>query len=171
MSKRKRVKRRRLPAASLQGDHRGTCIVCFKPTDTGLGFRDDAEWCIAGLQTLGVAEAHETAWHAWKQHDPTLLEGQVPGGTTEVTVREATAGWSGSRAPVTDAGEGPGPLSGRQHQLQAIVQGVVDTVVVLSDRVESRVRALALDVPVVRLRQPIDQQWFAWMSHTQGEAT
>jgi hypothetical protein len=47
------------------------------------------------------------------------------------------------------------------HQLPVLVQGVVDAVVVLSDRVESRVRALALDVPVVRLRQPVDQQRFA----------
>lgn len=47
------------------------------------------------------------------------------------------------------------------HQLPVLVQGIVDAVVVLSDRVESRVRALALDVPIVRLRQPIDQERFA----------
>lgn len=47
------------------------------------------------------------------------------------------------------------------HQLPMLVSSAVDAVVVLSDRVASRVRALALDVPIVRLRQPIDQQWFS----------
>ncbi|HWD85375.1 MAG TPA: hypothetical protein VG321_06465 [Solirubrobacteraceae bacterium] len=47
------------------------------------------------------------------------------------------------------------------HQLPMLVSDAVDAVVVLSDRVASRVRALALDVPIVRLRQPIDQQWFS----------
>jgi hypothetical protein len=47
------------------------------------------------------------------------------------------------------------------HQLPMLVSDAVDAVVVLSDRVASRVRALALDVPILRLRQPIDQQWFS----------
>jgi hypothetical protein len=46
------------------------------------------------------------------------------------------------------------------QQLPVLVPGVVDAVVVLSDRVAARVRALALDVPVVRLRQPIDTRRF-----------
>ena len=46
------------------------------------------------------------------------------------------------------------------HQLPALVPGVVDAVVVCSDRFESRVRALALDVPVVRLRLPVDADRF-----------
>jgi hypothetical protein len=47
------------------------------------------------------------------------------------------------------------------HQLPTMVRGVVDAVIVLSDRVAERVRALALDAPVVRLRQPIDTRRFA----------
>ncbi|MEX2412564.1 MAG: hypothetical protein WD399_02785, partial [Thermoleophilaceae bacterium] len=42
------------------------------------------------------------------------------------------------------------------EQLPPRLEGLVATVVVLNDRVERRVRALAADLPVVRLRQPID---------------
>jgi hypothetical protein len=47
------------------------------------------------------------------------------------------------------------------HQLPMLVPGTVDAVVVLSHRQEIRVQALALDVPVVRLRQPISTDRFA----------
>lgn len=47
------------------------------------------------------------------------------------------------------------------HQLPVLVPGVIDAVVTLSERVESRIRALALDAPIVRLRQPIDTGRFA----------
>jgi hypothetical protein len=47
------------------------------------------------------------------------------------------------------------------HQLPVLTAGVVDAVVVLNARVAERVRALALDVPVLRLRQPIDTRRFA----------
>jgi len=46
------------------------------------------------------------------------------------------------------------------HQLPVLVDGVLDAVVAMSDRVASCVRALALDTPVIRLSQPIDQQRF-----------
>jgi len=42
------------------------------------------------------------------------------------------------------------------RQLPPRLPSLVGAVVVLNDRVERRVRALELDVPVVRLRQPID---------------
>ncbi|MEA2442014.1 MAG: hypothetical protein QOH76_3438 [Thermoleophilaceae bacterium] len=42
------------------------------------------------------------------------------------------------------------------HQLPILVPGVVDAVVTCSDRFALRIRALALDVPIVRMRQPID---------------
>lgn len=42
------------------------------------------------------------------------------------------------------------------EQLPPRLKGVVASVVVLNDRVERRVRALAADLPVVRLRQPVD---------------
>ncbi|MEA2221613.1 MAG: hypothetical protein QOJ35_4239 [Solirubrobacteraceae bacterium] len=47
------------------------------------------------------------------------------------------------------------------HQLPVLLPGVVDAVVVCSDRFAARVRALALDVPVVRLRLPVDADRFA----------
>jgi hypothetical protein len=47
------------------------------------------------------------------------------------------------------------------HQLPVLVPRVIDAVVALSERVASRIRALALDAPVVRLRQPIDTERFA----------
>ncbi|MDO0938662.1 hypothetical protein QQY66_45690 [Streptomyces sp. DG2A-72] len=42
------------PTPGLQGDYRGTCIVCGTPTDTGIAFRGEAEFLIAGLHKLGV---------------------------------------------------------------------------------------------------------------------
>jgi hypothetical protein len=46
------------------------------------------------------------------------------------------------------------------EQLPPLLKGVVGAVVVLNDRVERRVRALAGDVEVVRLRQPVDVRRF-----------
>ena len=46
------------------------------------------------------------------------------------------------------------------EQLPPQIDGLVDAVVVLNDRVERRVRALAADFDVVRLRQPIDTTRF-----------
>jgi hypothetical protein len=47
------------------------------------------------------------------------------------------------------------------HQLPHHLPGVVSAVVVASDRFATRVKALALDVPIVRLRHPIDMKEFA----------
>jgi hypothetical protein len=38
----------------LQGDYRGTCIVCLEPTDTGLAVRGEPEAAMAVLMVLGV---------------------------------------------------------------------------------------------------------------------
>jgi hypothetical protein len=46
------------------------------------------------------------------------------------------------------------------HQLPILLPGVVSAVVVGSDRVAARIRALALDAPMVRLRHPIDTERF-----------
>jgi hypothetical protein len=46
-------------------------------------------------------------------------------------------------------------------QLPVQVPGVVDAVVACSDRLAARIRALALDVPIVRLREPIATDRFA----------
>jgi hypothetical protein len=47
------------------------------------------------------------------------------------------------------------------HQLPILLPGVVSAVVVSSERMAACVGALALEVPIVRLRQPIDTQEFA----------
>jgi len=47
------------------------------------------------------------------------------------------------------------------HQLPVLVPGAVDAVVVCSERIATRMRALALDVPIVRLRLPVDTDRFA----------
>ena len=46
------------------------------------------------------------------------------------------------------------------HQLPVMASGVVDAVIVLSDRVARRIASLALDAPIVRLTQPIDTERF-----------
>jgi hypothetical protein len=46
-------------------------------------------------------------------------------------------------------------------QYPLLVEGSVDAVVVASERVAARVRALPIDAPIVRLRQPIDTKRFA----------
>ena len=46
------------------------------------------------------------------------------------------------------------------HQLPVQLPGVVDVIVANSDRFAARIRSLALDVPIVRLREPIDTDSF-----------
>jgi hypothetical protein len=46
------------------------------------------------------------------------------------------------------------------HQLPVLLPEIVDAFVVASDTVARRVRALALEAPIVRLRQPIDTEHF-----------
>ena len=47
------------------------------------------------------------------------------------------------------------------HQMPVLIPDVVDAVVACSDRFAARMRALAMDVPIVRMRQPIDTIRFA----------
>ncbi len=86
MSNRKKLK---LPAPGLDGSYRDTCIVCFTPTDTGLGFRGEAEWCIAGIRVLGVPEDHAypTFREGWIDSGHELGDGEVPDGVIDVPVR------------------------------------------------------------------------------------
>jgi hypothetical protein len=53
----------------LQGDHRGTCVVCIRPTDTGLKFKGDAEWIIASLMVLGLSQdvAYGVLIQGWQE--------------------------------------------------------------------------------------------------------
>jgi hypothetical protein len=44
------------PIPGPQGDYSGTCVVCMRPTDTGLAFQGRAEWAVAGLIVLGLEQ-------------------------------------------------------------------------------------------------------------------
>jgi len=83
---------RKLPAPGLQGDYKGTCIVCFRPTDTGLGFRGEAEFVIAGLRVLGIPEGADYATFraGWTDTGHDLEDGEVPDGIIEVPVQVCT---------------------------------------------------------------------------------
>lgn len=43
-----------LPPPGVDGTWRDSCVVCFRGTDTALGFEGPGEWIIAGLSILGV---------------------------------------------------------------------------------------------------------------------
>jgi len=40
----------------LRGDYRGSCVVCLRPTDTGLATEGEADYAMAMLIELGVPE-------------------------------------------------------------------------------------------------------------------
>ena len=50
-----------LPRPNLQGNYRGSCVVCMRGTDTALAFTGPAEWHLAGLVGLGVPEGEAEA--------------------------------------------------------------------------------------------------------------
>jgi hypothetical protein len=47
------------------------------------------------------------------------------------------------------------------YQVPVLIPGTVDAIVACSERLAARMRAFALDVPIVRMREPIDTQRFA----------
>lgn len=63
MSRRRSHRRRdhhrpdELPPAGLDGSYSGSCIICLQGTDTGVGFRGEAEWIAAAIVRLGVNDA------------------------------------------------------------------------------------------------------------------
>jgi hypothetical protein len=83
----------------IEGTYRGSCVVCLQGCDTGLAFRGEAEWIIAGLQVLGLpAHEAETTVTAYTGCEP----GLVPDGELTVPVRvcEACVQASGTRMRV-----------------------------------------------------------------------
>jgi hypothetical protein len=60
-----------------------SCIVCFKgDTTIGLAFRGEAEWILAGVQTIGIPEeqAYPTLRAGLEERGWTGAPGEVPGG-------------------------------------------------------------------------------------------
>lgn len=74
------------PTPGLQGDYTDSCVVCFTPTDTGLGFAGEAEWIIAGMVRLGIDQDQALATLA--AGDPKWRPvGMVPSGETTAILR------------------------------------------------------------------------------------
>lgn len=80
------MKRSTAPVSGLQGDHRGTCITCIQPTDTGLAFVGEAEWILAGFHVLGIPQDQALATLA--DGDPRFRPvGKVPNGRVTIALR------------------------------------------------------------------------------------
>lgn len=73
----------------LNGDYRGTCVVCLRGTDTALAFVGEAEWAIAGLKVLGLPkkEAHSTLEAFLVEFQPGHIPGMVPPGVITIPVQ------------------------------------------------------------------------------------
>jgi len=72
------------PAAGLQGDFEGTCIVCLRPTDTGLAFKGDGDFLVAGLTVLGLPMDEAAATVSYFFGIP---PGTVPSGVRTLTIQ------------------------------------------------------------------------------------
>ena len=46
--------RMKIPPPGLQGTYEGSCVVCLQGCDTGLAFKGEAEWAIAGMMKLNI---------------------------------------------------------------------------------------------------------------------
>jgi hypothetical protein len=44
------------PPPGLDGTYRDSCMVCLRGSDTGLAFRGEAEFVLAGLHHLGIPD-------------------------------------------------------------------------------------------------------------------
>jgi hypothetical protein len=81
------------PAPNLHGNYEGSCTVCLKGTDSGLGFHGPAEWVLAGMKVLGVPEDETlgTLAEAVNENRPDpqthVAPGMVPGGEVTVVMR------------------------------------------------------------------------------------
>lgn len=67
----------KIPPPNLQGDYRGSCVVCLRGTDTAIAFTGEAEWLEAGLRVLGIpdGQARHTADQYWQERgaDPGMV--------------------------------------------------------------------------------------------------
>jgi hypothetical protein len=76
----------------------GSCVNCGRGTDTALALDGEAEWYIAFLTVLGIAEDEATATlRAYL--DPSPPAGQVPDGRMTITVRVCAECVSQASAP------------------------------------------------------------------------
>lgn len=73
-----------LPPPNLHGTYEDSCAVCMRGTDSGLAFKGEAEWAVAGLFMLGIPEDQA----ATMVSSATGCEpGEVPPGEVTVSVR------------------------------------------------------------------------------------
>ena len=136
---------------------------------TGAGGTESYAMTVAReLQRLGhepilsAAELGPMADHVERDGIPLARrEAELPGGCDAVLANDAIAGATlAARYPQARLVH-VAHSDLHDHQLPVLADGVVDAVVVMSDRIRQRVAALALDAPIVRLRQPIDTERFA----------
>jgi hypothetical protein len=78
----------KLPAFGLQGTLAGTCAVCLQPTDTGLTFKGEGEFLVAGLLVLGIPQ-DQGAIMVERNFD--CPPGRVPVGRHWIAVRVCSA--------------------------------------------------------------------------------
>jgi hypothetical protein len=96
------------PTVGLQGDYRDSCTACMRPTDTGLAFRGEAEFIIAGLVCMGIPlDQASVSFSLATGSDP----GTVPAGilTHVIRVCDDRASRAGLRIGLL-AGESAVPL-------------------------------------------------------------
>jgi hypothetical protein len=95
---RKRTSKR--PSPGLRGDYTDSCIICLQGCDTGLGFRGEGEWVVAGLMALGIRDFDEAA--AVVSLATGTEPGMVPDGVITVGVRccESCVAQSGTGFPL-----------------------------------------------------------------------
>ncbi len=83
MPRRKRS-RTKLPPPGLKGTYEDTCVVCLRPTDTGIGLRGEAEWMAAALIVLGLPSDEAGAMISEATGSP---PGRVPVGQIDCVIR------------------------------------------------------------------------------------
>jgi hypothetical protein len=102
----------RFPRPGLQGDYRGSCVVCLRGTDTGFAVRGPAEAVVAAVIVAGVpeSEAYETARAMWNEHGREVAEGDMPGGVQDavITLCKDDADRAGLAVGLLASGELPG---------------------------------------------------------------
>jgi hypothetical protein len=88
-----------------------SCIVCFRgDTTTAIGFRGEAEWCIAGLLRLGVPpDQAEATFLPFAKHELGCDPGTVPDGQIDYAVRLCRACANRVGAHVGDVRDGEIP--------------------------------------------------------------
>ncbi len=91
----------KLPPPNLQGNYYGSCVVCLRGTDTGLGLTGPAEFVVAGMRVLGIPT--DDAEHLLAQ-ETGMPVGRVPDGDMTMIFRVCSACAKAARPACPDVG-------------------------------------------------------------------